>query len=257
MASEATESETAAAASGGAATAYCESETTYEENRECEFCKKKIKVSVGEVVVLTDETDSCKVCYETVSDKLRGHECAENEISLGYFEEDPNPDEEAAATGVSEVKEYEFVYYADISFSFPRSVTVKANSEESAKEIFDTKTVKEWDAFNFEQGFIDGPDFSNPIAVTYELHDGPILVEQETAEAGGAAEDSDHPQCEHCGRMSEDHTKQFICGECEVCYFCNNTGNRTSGCPCRVADEESPGEEERRQDLRASHADEM
>lgn len=53
-------------------------------NRECQFCEKKITVLYGEVVVLTDETDTCKECYETVSDKWRGHDCAENEKSLGY-----------------------------------------------------------------------------------------------------------------------------------------------------------------------------
>ena len=45
-------------------------------------------------------------------------------------------------------------------------------------------------------------------------------------------DEDDHPQCEYCGRFSEDHTKQFICNECDVCYFCNNTGDRSVGCAC-------------------------
>jgi len=45
-------------------------------------------------------------------------------------------------------------------------------------------------------------------------------------------EEDAHPQCEYCGRFSEDHTKQFICNECDVCYFCNNTGDRSVGCAC-------------------------
>ena len=54
--------------------------------RHCQFCSKELEVEQGEVVVLTDESVSCKICYEDVSDKYRGHECVENEKSLGYFE---------------------------------------------------------------------------------------------------------------------------------------------------------------------------
>ena len=53
--------------------------------RHCQFCATELDAEQGEVVVLTDESVSCKVCYEDVSDKYRGHECAENEKSLGYF----------------------------------------------------------------------------------------------------------------------------------------------------------------------------
>ena len=53
-------------------------------------------------------------------------------------------------------------------------------------------------------------------------------------------DEDDHPQCEYCGRFSEDHTKQFICNECDVCYFCNNTGDRSVGCACCDDDDEDP-----------------
>jgi len=53
--------------------------------RHCQFCATELDVEQGEVVVLTDESVTCKVCYEDVKDKYRGHECAENEISLGHL----------------------------------------------------------------------------------------------------------------------------------------------------------------------------